>query len=242
MAPLVPLGLPASVLVSRINNVPVVSEVPIVTVPVLAGCKFILPVPDWIVVADVVLVEPKVRVLAPPGEIVPTPGKVKPVAEVVIVSIEATPVKAPPIVTFKPPLDVKAKVLPALPMATAFVPAVPKFKPAGVVVPELIVKAPAVVDQVEAAPAVKVKAAPLVDILKTPPPVRSFIVKLLPAKLIEVLASTVMASLNSVKLRESLAGVLAFQAMPTVGIVESTVKTQSLVPPNGNLAGALLAV
>lgn len=108
---------------------------------------------------------------------------------------------------------------------------------------EVIVKAPELVDQVEAAPAVKVKAAPLVDIFKmpAPPPTKSFIVKLLLAKLMEVLASRVIASLNSVKSRESVGGTAAVHFIPE-DCPESTIKIQPLVPPTGNLTGVLLAV
>jgi len=55
-------------------------------------------------------------------DIVPAPAKVNAVALVVIVSIEATPVKAPAVVTFRPPLDVKAKVPEELPIAVFEVP------------------------------------------------------------------------------------------------------------------------
>jgi hypothetical protein len=55
---------------------------------------------------------------------VPPLAKVKPVAVTPIVSMDATPVKAPPVVTFRPPFDVRAKVPVALPMAVLAVPVV----------------------------------------------------------------------------------------------------------------------
>lgn len=64
------------------------------------------------------------RALAPVELMVPAPAKVRAVALVAIVSIEATPVKAPPVVTFRPPDEVKANVPVALPMATVPVPVV----------------------------------------------------------------------------------------------------------------------
>lgn len=57
-------------------------------------------------------------------EIVPAPAKVKAVAEVAIVSIEATPVRAPPVVTFNPPLEASANVPVELPTVTFPVPVV----------------------------------------------------------------------------------------------------------------------
>lgn len=55
--------------------------------------------------------------LAPVDVTEPAAAKVKAVAEIPTVSMEATPVNAPPVVTFSPPLDVKAKVPVELPMA-----------------------------------------------------------------------------------------------------------------------------
>lgn len=64
---------------------------------------------------------------------------VKAVELVVMVSMEATPVRAPPVVTFKPPVEVRAKVPEALPIAVLPVLAVFKFKVGAVMaaVPEL---------------------------------------------------------------------------------------------------------
>ena len=70
--------------------------------------KLTLPVaPESNVIAETVV-----------EEIVPAPAKVKAVAETEIVSIEATPVKAPPVVTFNPPFEVTAKVPVGLPITT----------------------------------------------------------------------------------------------------------------------------
>ena len=157
-------------------------------VPSEPKVKATVPVPLPIVVLPVPVVfkfngVPTKDKVAAVEDIVPAPAKVIAVAECVIVSIEDTPVKAPPVVTFKP-VDVKAKLPVALPIEIAVALVVPKFKPAA----ESMVKAPALVDQVEAAPEVRVKAAPVaVDMLKVPapPPNVSFIVKLLLFKLID---------------------------------------------------------
>ena len=66
----------------------------------------------------------RARALAPVEEIVPAPAKVRAVAEVAMVSRLATPVRAPPVVTLRPPEEVRAKVPVALPMATVPVPVV----------------------------------------------------------------------------------------------------------------------
>ncbi len=66
----------------------------------------------------------RVRALAPVAATVPAPAKVKVVAEVVMVSSEATPVNAPAVETFSPPLDVNANVPVELPTATLPVPVV----------------------------------------------------------------------------------------------------------------------
>lgn len=65
------------------------------------------------------------------------PAKVNAVADVAIVSIEVTPVKAPAVETFKP-LEVKANVPVALPTAVLPVEAVFRFKVGAVIaaVPE----------------------------------------------------------------------------------------------------------
>src|SRR6266702_1118031 len=52
----------------------------------------------------------------------PTPANPKLVAEVVMVSKEATPDTAPPVVTFNPPLEVNANVPVPLPIAVLAVP------------------------------------------------------------------------------------------------------------------------
>jgi hypothetical protein len=118
-------------------------------------------------------------------EIVPAPAKVKAVAEVEIVSIEATPVKAPPLETFKPVeaivklslAEPKAivsavvsllpilMVLPAVPVPILIVLALlPVPKLSAPVVPESRVKAEEVVDLIVPSTA-KVKAVELVVIV-----------------------------------------------------------------------------
>jgi hypothetical protein len=64
----------------------------------------------------------KVRLFAPPDESVPAPAKPREVAETLIVSMEATPVTAPTVVTLRPPLEVRANVPVAFPTVTLFVP------------------------------------------------------------------------------------------------------------------------
>ena len=82
---------------------------------------------------------------------VPAPANVNAVAVVPMVSIEATPVKAPPVVTFNPPLEVKAKVPVELPMATLPVLVVARFKVP--VVPGVMLRAVAVPEVTEPVPA-----------------------------------------------------------------------------------------
>ncbi len=55
----------------------------------------------------------------------PTPAKVKEVGVTAMVSMEETPLNCPVVVTFNPPLEVKAKVPVVLPIETLLVP-VPK--------------------------------------------------------------------------------------------------------------------
>ncbi len=69
-------------------------------------------------------VEPasRVRFEVPPAVIAPAAAKSRAVAETPIVSMEATPVRAPPVVTFKPPFEEIARVPVALPRVTFPVP------------------------------------------------------------------------------------------------------------------------
>jgi hypothetical protein len=94
------------------------APVPILTAPV---------VPESRVMAEVVV-----------EEIVPAPAKVRAVAEVAIVSIDTTPVSAPPVVTFNPPLDARENVPVALPITTLPVPVVAMFTLEAPVVPRLV--------------------------------------------------------------------------------------------------------
>lgn len=124
---------PAMVTVSRAEAILTVSAVvlsvamlivlPAVPVPMLMVLALLLTprlivpvVPESRVSAPVV---PEVRERALPAAdvIEPVPAKPRDVAEVEIVSMEATPVSAPAVETFKP-LEVKAKVPVELPMAT----------------------------------------------------------------------------------------------------------------------------
>lgn len=66
----------------------------------------------------------KAKAEVPPAATDPAPAKVKAVDEVVIVSMDATPVNAPPVVTFRPPLEVKENVPEELPIAVLDVPEV----------------------------------------------------------------------------------------------------------------------
>ena len=67
-----------------------------------------------------------VRLLVPPALIAPAPANPSEVALTDIVSIEATPVSAPPVVTLRPPFEESANVHVALPISTLPVP-VPKL-------------------------------------------------------------------------------------------------------------------
>ncbi len=98
--------------------------------------------------------------------IVPVPAKVKAVAEVAIVSIEVTPVSAPPVETFKP-LEVKAKVPVALPIEVFPVEEVFRFRVGAVnaAVPEESVYVSAVRPVAEIEPEVAVKSIAPVDIV-----------------------------------------------------------------------------
>lgn len=122
-----------SLAVVGVRVVPVLDQKPTVPPPLMVPVQVKLPVE--LAKVQPVAPEPpatltsiapsacrfKAVVVAPK---VPVPAKVMAVAEVAMVSIEATPVKAPPVVTFKPPFEVKAKVPVALPMAVLLVPAV----------------------------------------------------------------------------------------------------------------------
>lgn len=123
---------------------------PILVVPVPVVFKLMgLPVKLKLLLPEVIELAPSPLIVNPP---------------LVAVRFRAPPVKVKPLEAVSNPVLVKAPLLvvvaPELPIFTAFDPAVPRFKAAGVVVPELIVSAPAVVLQVEAAPPVKVKAPP----------------------------------------------------------------------------------
>jgi hypothetical protein len=117
--------------------------------PVPNGAKAIDPVPERMLTAEAPVVFPIVTVLAfdpvpkftlpvvPLSKviadevvevIVPAPAKVRAVAEVAIVSIEATPVSAPPVVTLRPPVLVRANVPLELPIATLPVFVVPRLR------------------------------------------------------------------------------------------------------------------
>jgi len=79
----------------------------------------LLPVPRF---TAPVVPESIVKAFAPVELNVPAPAKVRAVAEVAIVSIEATPVSAPAVVAFNPPFETKANVPVALPIVVFDVP------------------------------------------------------------------------------------------------------------------------
>ena len=93
--------------------VPIFNVFPAVPVPMFIVFA-LFPVPKFTVP---VVPESKVKADVVVDDIVPVPAKVKAVAEVPMVSIDATPVNAPPVVTFSPPEDVKAKVPVPFPIA-----------------------------------------------------------------------------------------------------------------------------
>lgn len=117
--------------------------------------KLTVPVePESIVMAEVVV-----------EEIVPAPAKVRLVAFTAMVSIEATPVKAPAVETFSPPFEVKAKVPVELPIAVFPVEAVFKLSVGAVIaaVPDERVNVSPVSPVLETAPDVEVRdKAPVV--------------------------------------------------------------------------------
>ena len=67
----------------------------------------------------------RVREFPAPEEIVPAPLNAIDVGVMAMVSREDTPVKLPLVVTFNPPLEIRANVPVVLPIVTLFVP-VPK--------------------------------------------------------------------------------------------------------------------
>ena len=108
---------------------PRVSEPPVVKTalaPVKATVPVELPIEVLVVVEVLMLTGAPLmfRALAPVEAMVPAPAKVRAVALVAIVSREATPVKAPPVETLRPPALVRAKLPVALPIATVPVPVV----------------------------------------------------------------------------------------------------------------------
>lgn len=92
--------------------------VPMFTVPVVVESRVRAPV-----VPDVIA-----RFVAAPDDNVPVPANPRSVAVVEIVLSDGTPVRAPAVVTFNPPFDVRVKVPVALPMATAPVLVLARFK------------------------------------------------------------------------------------------------------------------
>lgn len=115
--------MPVRVVVSKAEPI-LMASATVLLVPMLMVFPA-FPVPKLIVLALfpvaklTIPVVPESRVIAEEvvEDIVPAPAKVIAVAEVEMVSIEATPVNAPAVVTFKPPEEVKEKVPVALPMA-----------------------------------------------------------------------------------------------------------------------------
>jgi len=99
-------------------SVPTLMVLPAVPVPMLIVLA-LLPVPRF---TAPVVPESRLRALEVVVLIVPAAAKVTSVAENNIVSMEATPVRAPPVVTLSPPLEVRAKVPVALPIVTLLVP------------------------------------------------------------------------------------------------------------------------
>lgn len=106
------------------SNVMVPAEAIVVLVP---RVNVVTPLAVNVVslAATVRVFEPESRVSPVVVEAsVPVPAKVMAVAENPIVSTLATPVRAPPVVTFKPPAEVRAKVPVEFPIATVPVPVV----------------------------------------------------------------------------------------------------------------------
>lgn len=83
----------------------------------------VVVIPDFPIDTDVAPLVPRFSAAAVVSR-VPVPANVNAVADVVMVSSDVTPVSAPPVVTFSPPLDVKAKVPVELPMVVFPVPVV----------------------------------------------------------------------------------------------------------------------
>jgi hypothetical protein len=114
---------PRTIVSAVISLEPMLMEFPDVPVPMLIVLA-LLPVPTLTVpvvpessVAVPVVPEIRLKLVVAPEVIEPTPAKPKAVAEVEIVSIDETPVSAPPVETFSP-VEVKANVAVPLPIAT----------------------------------------------------------------------------------------------------------------------------
>jgi hypothetical protein len=103
---------PMAIVSAAVLSVPMLIEFPEVPVPILMVFA-LLPVPKLTLP---VVPESSVNAEEVVDLIVPAPAKVNPVAEVAIVSIEATPVKAPPVETFNPPVLMTWNVPLELPM------------------------------------------------------------------------------------------------------------------------------
>ena len=128
--------------------VPILMLSPPVPVPMLMVLA-VLPVPTLTapLVPESTVTAPVVPEVndrsVPAAEVMPPrPANPRAVAEVEMVSIEATPVKAPPVVTFKPPFEVRAKVPVALPTAVFPVPEVLMLTVAASVAPAVAVRRP----------------------------------------------------------------------------------------------------
>ena len=151
MPPLTPVGSPEPVLVSSTSKVPVVSEVP--TVMLVAGARFMSPplfmatppLPPCKVVADVLVLEPRVVVCAvalAPKLQVPVPQSTT--VELVVLALPmVTPCTALPVpilmVRFWLPVPIEIAPVPELRVTGVFVVALPMVTE--VAVPVAIFKA-----------------------------------------------------------------------------------------------------
>lgn len=120
---------------ANVSSVAIFTILPAVPVAIFIVLE-LFPVPKLTVP---VVPESSVRSFAPVVKIEPAPAKVRSVAVTPIVSSEITPDRAPRVVTFNPPFDVRANVPVALPIVIFPVPVVAIFTSEAPNVPRFVV-------------------------------------------------------------------------------------------------------
>ena len=111
--PTVPSLLPVISPVQERSPDELVTVQPVAETPPASSTFPVEVLPIW---TKPVVPASSVKLVVSPVEIAPAPAKPKAVADTEMVSILATPVKAPPVVTLRPPLEVRANVPLAFPI------------------------------------------------------------------------------------------------------------------------------